>query len=68
MLPHAHAAAIEPAPGTVEALHAVLGGPHLDPAGQYGKIVPSRRDQMRPREICNSGTPARVEITPEIGM
>ena len=65
--------AIEPAPGTVEALHAVLGGPHLvpatrdyfcvlwDPAGQYGKIVPSRSDQMRPPEICNSGTAARVQ-------
>ena len=72
--------AIEPTPGTVEALHAVLGGPHLvpgtwgdfsavsDPVGHRGKISPSRRDQMRPPEICNSGTPARVEITPEISM
>ena len=47
--------AIEAAPGTVEALHAVLGGPHLvpgtwgdfsavsDPVGHRGKISPSRR-------------------------
>ena len=30
--------------------------------GHLGKIVPSRRDQMRPPEICNSGTAARVDL------
>ena len=55
--------AIEAAPRTVEALHAVLGGSHLvpgtwgdfshdfsavsDPVGHRGKISPSSGDQMK---------------------